>query len=90
MDKDLINLSTFREPIRPKNLFKIMMINHNNKNNVNNNNLTYSNDNNNNNYYYYYSKPILIQQRHLETIVISRQIDLLLNPLVSVSYLMHV
>lgn len=66
-----------------------MMINHNNKNNVNNNNLIYSNDNNNNNYYYD-SKPILIQQRHLETIVISRQIDFLLNPLVSVSYLMHV
>lgn len=65
------------------------MINHNNKNNVNNNNLIYSNDNNNNNYYYD-SKPILIQQRHLETIVISRQIDFLLNPLVSVSYLMHV
>ena len=66
-----------------------MKINHNNKNNVNSNNLIYSNDNNNNNYYYN-SKPILIQQRHLETIVISRQIDLLLNPLVSVSYLMHV
>ena len=66
-----------------------MMINHNNKNNVNSHNLIYSNDNNNNNYYYN-SKPILIQQRHLETIVISRQIDLLLNPLVSVSYLMHV
>lgn len=66
-----------------------MMINHNNKNNVNSNNLIYSNDNNNNNYYYD-SKPILIQQRHLETIVISRQIDFLLNPLVSVSYLMHV
>lgn len=66
-----------------------MMINHNNKNNVNNNNLIYSNDNNNNNYYYD-SKPILIEQRHLETIVISRQIDFLLNPLVSVSYLMHV
>ena len=64
------------------------MINHNNKSNVNNNNLIYNNDNNNN--YYYNSKPILIQQRHLETIVISRQIDLLLNPLVSVSYLMHV
>ena len=68
-----------------------MMINHNNKNNVNNNNLIYSNDNNNNNNNYYYdSKPILIEQRHLETIVISRQIDFLLNPLVSVSYLMHV
>ena len=69
-----------------------MMINHNNKSNVNNNNLIYSNDNNNNNYYYYYynSKPILVHQRHLETIVISRQIDLLLIPLVSVSYLMHV
>ena len=68
------------------------MINHNNKNNVNNNNLIYSNDNNNNNNnnYYYDSKPILIEQRHLETIVISRQIDFLLNPLVSVSYLMHV
>ena len=66
-----------------------MMINHSNKNNVNSNNLIYSNYNNNNNYYYN-SKPILIQQRHLETIVISRQIDLLLNPLVSVSYLMHV
>ena len=68
------------------------MINHNNKNNVNNNNLIYSNDNNNNNNnnYYYDSKPILIEQRHLETIVISRQIDFLLNPLVLVSYLMHV